>query len=134
MTENAGNDSVRCNCACCEADDKALLKTDRHNCGKLPRTRRVPDPGAAYGTGDFRLFALRGTAGGSGRTGHPPFRGVRRCQFLSFFSTQPRGKHTIRVCLGTACYVRGGKQIVERLGQLLHVNVGDTTADRMFYF
>ena len=28
--------------------------------------------------------------------------------FYSFFSTQPRGKHTIRVCLGTACYVRGG--------------------------
>ena len=32
--------------------------------------------------------------------------------FYSFFSTQPRGKHTIRVCLGTACYVRGGKKIV----------------------
>ncbi|MFV0466629.1 MAG: NAD(P)H-dependent oxidoreductase subunit E [Lachnospiraceae bacterium] len=35
--------------------------------------------------------------------------------FYSFFSTQPRGEHTIRVCLGTACYVRGGKKIVERL-------------------
>ena len=29
--------------------------------------------------------------------------------FYSFFSTVPRGRHTIRVCLGTACYVRGGK-------------------------
>ena len=35
--------------------------------------------------------------------------------FYSFFSTQRRGEHTIRVCLGTACYVRGGKRIVERL-------------------
>ena len=52
--------------------------------------------------------------------------------FYSFFSTQPRGKHTIRVCLGTACYVRGGKKIVERLQELLKVGVGDTTADRQF--
>ena len=54
--------------------------------------------------------------------------------FYSFFSTQPRGKHTIRVCLGTACYVRGGKKIVERLRELLGVGVGDTTADRLFTF
>ena len=52
--------------------------------------------------------------------------------FYSFFSTQPRGEHTIRVCLGTACYVRGGKKIVERLQQLLGVGIGDTTADRKF--
>ena len=52
--------------------------------------------------------------------------------FYSFFSTQPRGEHTIRVCLGTACYVRGGKKSVERLQELLEVGVGDTTADRKF--
>lgn len=52
--------------------------------------------------------------------------------FYSFFSTQPRGRHTIRVCLGTACYVRGGKKIVERLNELLDVKVGETTADRNF--
>ena len=52
--------------------------------------------------------------------------------FYSFFSTQPRGEHTIRVCLGTACYVRGGKKIVERLQELLEIGVGDTTADRKF--
>ncbi len=54
--------------------------------------------------------------------------------FYSFFSTQPRGEHTIRVCLGTACYVRGGKRIIERLQKLLEVNVGDTTKDRKFTF
>jgi NADH:ubiquinone oxidoreductase subunit E len=54
--------------------------------------------------------------------------------FYSFFNTQPRGKHTIRVCLGTACYVRGGKKIVEKLKELLDVNVGDTTSDRVFSF
>lgn len=52
--------------------------------------------------------------------------------FYSFFSTQPRGEHTIRVCLGTACYVRGGKKISERLQELLNVKIGDTTEDRKF--
>ena len=54
--------------------------------------------------------------------------------FYSFFSTQRRGKHTIRVCLGTACYVRGGKRIVERLHDLLGVGIGDTTDDGLFTF
>ncbi|MBN2307754.1 MAG: NAD(P)H-dependent oxidoreductase subunit E [Candidatus Hydrogenedentes bacterium] len=52
--------------------------------------------------------------------------------FYSFFSTEPRGKHTIRVCLGTACYVRGGKQVLEALQHKLGIDVGGTTADRMF--
>ena len=54
--------------------------------------------------------------------------------FYSFFSTKPRGEHTIRVCLGTACYVRGGKKIVEALMDKLGVDVGDTTEDGKFTF
>lgn len=54
--------------------------------------------------------------------------------FYSFFSTQPKGKHTIRVCMGTACYVRGGKKIVEKLSEILGVEVGDTTPDGVFTF
>ncbi len=52
--------------------------------------------------------------------------------FYSFFSTQPRGENTIRVCLGTACYVRGGKKIVDKLKEILDIDVGDTTKDRKF--
>ena len=54
--------------------------------------------------------------------------------FYSFFSTVPRGEHTIRVCLGTACYVRGGKKLVERLQDLLKIRVGETTEDGKFTF
>ncbi|UOO38530.1 NADH-quinone oxidoreductase subunit NuoE [Oscillospiraceae bacterium CM] len=54
--------------------------------------------------------------------------------FYSFFSTKPRGKHTIRVCLGTACYVRGGKKIIDALEKTLHVDVGETTKDGLFTF
>ncbi len=52
--------------------------------------------------------------------------------FYSFFSTVPRGKHVIRVCLGTACYVRGGKEVLEAFKKNLKINVGETTPDRMF--
>jgi NADH:ubiquinone oxidoreductase subunit E len=52
--------------------------------------------------------------------------------FYSFFATQPRGENTIRVCLGTACYVRGGKKIIEKLKEILGVEVGGTTEDRKF--
>lgn len=52
--------------------------------------------------------------------------------FYSFFSTQPRGKNVIRVCLGTACYVRGGKQILDALKKKLGIDVGDTTEDQQF--
>jgi len=54
--------------------------------------------------------------------------------FYSFFSTTPRGEHTIRVCLGTACYVRGGKKIVEHLSERLAARPGETTSDRKFTF
>ena len=52
--------------------------------------------------------------------------------FYSFFSTVERGKHTIRVCMGTACYVRGGKLVVEALEEKLGVPVGGTTDDKKF--
>lgn len=52
--------------------------------------------------------------------------------FYSFFSTQPRGKNVIRVCLGTACYVRGGKQVLDSLKKELSIDVGETTSDNVF--
>lgn len=54
--------------------------------------------------------------------------------FYSFFTMTPRGRHTVRVCLGTACYVRGGKQLAEALRKEFGVNEGETTPDRRFTF
>lgn len=54
--------------------------------------------------------------------------------FYSFFTMKPRGRHTIRVCLGTACYVRGGKTIAESLVKEYHVTEGETTPDRRFTY
>jgi NADH:ubiquinone oxidoreductase subunit E len=52
--------------------------------------------------------------------------------FYSYFSTRPRGRHVIRVCLGTACYVRGAGQVLEAIKRSLRIDVGETTEDRLF--
>lgn len=52
--------------------------------------------------------------------------------FYHFFTTVPRGRHTIRCCLGTACYVRGGKNALEKVADGLKVVPGETTEDRRF--
>jgi NADH:ubiquinone oxidoreductase subunit E len=52
--------------------------------------------------------------------------------FYSFFSTVPRGRHVVRVCLGTACYVRGGQEVLTALSRELGIDVGQTTQDRIF--
>ena len=49
--------------------------------------------------------------------------------FYSFFTTQPRGRHTIKFCLGTACYVGGTPQLIEKAKQVLGIEPGQTTKD-----
>ncbi len=52
--------------------------------------------------------------------------------FYSFFTMKPKGKHQIRICLGTACHVRGAKRNLEHLIEVLKVNPGECTEDRNF--
>ena len=52
--------------------------------------------------------------------------------FYSFFTMTPRGKHVIRVCLGTACYVKRAEEIMQKLGTELKIAVGEVTPDRKF--
>ncbi len=52
--------------------------------------------------------------------------------FYSFFTMVPRGRQTVRVCLGTACYVRGGRRVLEQVERELSIGVGGTTEDREF--
>jgi NADH:ubiquinone oxidoreductase subunit E len=49
--------------------------------------------------------------------------------FYSFFTTTPRGQHTIKFCVGTACYVAGIDQIIEKAKQILGIKPGETTDD-----
>lgn len=52
--------------------------------------------------------------------------------FYSFFSMMPRGRHTIKVCMGTACYVRGIAEVMQRIQTEYKLEVGGTTKNRRF--
>lgn len=52
--------------------------------------------------------------------------------FYHFFNFTPRGKHRISICLGTACFVKGAGRVLDRTRELLGVDVGQTTPDRLF--
>ncbi len=52
--------------------------------------------------------------------------------FYHYFSMQPRGRHTVNVCMGTACYVRGAKKVMQAIQEQLGIKKGETTQDRRF--
>jgi len=52
--------------------------------------------------------------------------------FYKAFNLQPRGRHIITVCLGTACHVRGAQRILEEIERNLKINSGQTTPDKRF--
>ena len=52
--------------------------------------------------------------------------------FYSFFSLAPKGKYVIGVCLGTACYVKGAQQILDKFADIIGIKPGETSADGLF--
>jgi len=52
--------------------------------------------------------------------------------FYSFFTMEPKGRHPISVCTGTACYVRGAENVLAEFKNELKINIGETTADGRF--
>lgn len=64
--------------------------------------------------------------------GIPISRILRIATFYNIFSLEPRGKHIIRVCIGTACHVKGSARILESLERELDVQAGGTTGDKRF--
>ena len=52
--------------------------------------------------------------------------------FYSFFSLIPKGKYVIGCCLGTACYVKGAQQVIDKFSEILKIKPGETTEDGLF--
>ena len=52
--------------------------------------------------------------------------------FYSFFSLKPKGKYVIGVCLGTACYVKGAQQIIDKFSEVIGIKPGETSDDGLF--
>ena len=57
---------------------------------------------------------------------------LRVATFYAFFSLEPRGKHIVSVCMGTACHVRGGERLLEKLEDELGIKSGQTTEDKKY--
>lgn len=52
--------------------------------------------------------------------------------FYSFFSLKPKGRYVIGVCIGTACYVKGGQNVLDKFSELLKIKIGQTSSDGLF--
>jgi NADH:ubiquinone oxidoreductase subunit E len=52
--------------------------------------------------------------------------------FYNFFSLVPKGKYVVGVCIGTACYVKGGQNVLDKFSELLKIKPGQTSADGLF--
>ncbi|KAB3532163.1 NADH-quinone oxidoreductase subunit NuoE family protein [Alkaliphilus serpentinus] len=74
---------------------------------------------------DVQLFVAR-------KLGIPGAEVFGVVSFYSYFTTKPRGKHTISVCMGTACFVRGADKIIEGLKEKLNVESNEITEDGLF--
>lgn len=74
---------------------------------------------------DVQLFVAR-------KLGIPGAEVFGVVSFYSYFTTKPRGKHTISCCMGTACYVRGADKIIERLKEKLGIESNEITEDGLF--
>ena len=123
-----------CTCACAEAapDEKELLgrleevlaeQKDKPG-GLIPALQMAQ---ALYGY--LPEAAMRRVAQAFDKS-YSEVAGV--VSFYSFFSTVPRGRFVVRVCLGTACYVRGGNEVLRAIRDKLGIDVGGTTPDRLF--
>jgi NADH:ubiquinone oxidoreductase subunit E len=68
----------------------------------------------------------------SAETGYSLSHITKIATFYSAFSTVPRGKHLIHVCMGTTCYVRGSERLMEKFSEVLEIGLDGTTPDRNF--
>lgn len=52
--------------------------------------------------------------------------------FYSFFSLKPKGKYVVGVCIGTACYVKGSQNVLDKFAEILNIKCGETSEDGLF--
>ncbi len=131
MTTQSATAPCACACACEPSEQEQLKKLDevigeyRDKPGGLIPALQLAQTIYGY----LPEPVIRRIADGFGKT-VSEVTGV--VTFYSFFTLHPRGKFLVRVCLGTACYVRGGKEVLDAFKKKLEIEVGETTPDRQF--
>ena len=100
---------------------------DRHIGQKTPLIMILSDIQNEYGYIPLEVQELV-----SARTGISVAEIYGVVTFYSFFSLTPKGKYVIGCCLGTACYVKGAQQVIDKFSEILNINPGETSEDGMF--
>ncbi len=100
---------------------------DRYAGEKTPLMMILSDIQQAYGYIPIEVQELV-----SAKTGIPVAEIYGVVTFYSLFSLKPKGKYIIGCCLGTACYVKGAQQIIDKFSELLGIAPGETTDDGLF--
>jgi NADH:ubiquinone oxidoreductase subunit E len=70
----------------------------------------------------------------SEKTGIAPNNIYGVVSFYSFFTMQPKARHRIQVCMGTACYVKGGQKLADKIESDYHIKAGESTKDGRFTY
>ncbi len=108
-----------------EAQLKAVIESKKHIEGSLLQV--MQDAQAIYGY--LPLEVQQMIAEGMGVSVEEVY-GV--ATFYAQFALSPKGKYTISVCLGTACYVKGSQKVIDRIQEVLGIGPGECTPDGMF--
>lgn len=111
-----------------EAAEKKINEIcDRYVDEKTPLMMILSDIQKEYGYIPLEVQELV-----SERTGVPVAEIYGVVTFYSFFSLKPKGKYVIGCCLGTACYVKGAQQVIDKFSDILGIKPGETTSDGLF--
>ena len=109
------------------AEAKIVEIIDRYKDEKTPLMMILSDIQKEYGYIPLEVQELV-----SDKTGTPVAEIYGVVTFYSFFSLQPKGKYIIGCCLGTACYVKGAQQVIDKFSEILGIKPGETSADGLF--
>ena len=111
-----------------EAAVKQIIEIcDRHANDKTPLMMILSDIQKEYGYVPIEVQELV-----SERTGISVAEIYGVVTFYSFFSLKPKGKYVIGCCLGTACYVKGAQQVIDKFSEILEIKPGETSKDGLF--
>lgn len=131
-------------CACCNTDNREQVEAASRSAlpddivRYIEEVRRSPEPAGQL------ISVLHKVQSHFGHLGKEQMDAVAQllqvptaevtgvATFYHFFRLQPGGRFVINVCLGTACYVKGGAEVAEKLKEELGVDFGETSKDRMF--
>lgn len=120
-----------CNCNCNKAEDKRFVELKEY-IDSLKGTQGIAMPVLQEAQRIFGYLPLEVQKFISENTGIPIAELYGISTFYSQFTIVPQGKHHIAVCLGTACYVRGAQKVIDKVVEVLNVEVGGTTSDGLF--